>query len=61
MLLVGYCCNYLVDILVAHSFIIKYILDVVLDGCIIYKLLLVLTQRYVLYKKWRNVGARFRP
>ena len=28
-----------------------YILDVVLDGYTIYKLLLVLTQRHVLYKK----------
>ena len=37
--------------LVAHSFIIKYILDVVLDGCVIYRLLLVLTQRDVLYQK----------
>ena len=29
-----------IDILVAHSFIIKYILDVVLDVCTMYKLLL---------------------
>ena len=32
------------------TFIIKYILDVVLDGCIVYRLLLVLTQRDVLYQ-----------
>ena len=30
---------------------IKYILDVVLDGCIVYRLSLVLTQRDVFYKK----------
>ena len=29
---------------------IKYMLDIVLDGCIIYKLLLVLTQRDALYQ-----------
>ena len=35
----------------AHSFIIKYTLDVVLDGCIIYGLLLVLAELDVLYQK----------
>ena len=28
------------------------ILDVVLDGCVIYKLFLVLTQRYILYQNY---------
>jgi hypothetical protein len=34
-----------------HSFVIIYILDVVLDSCIIYRLLLVLTQRDGQYQK----------
>ena len=34
------------------QFIIKYLLDVVLDLCIIYRLLLVLTQRDVLYRNY---------
>ena len=29
----------------------KYVLDVVLDGCTMYKLLLIVTQRDVLYQK----------
>ena len=35
--------------------IIKYILDFVLDGCTIYKLLLVLTQRDVRYQKINSI------
>ena len=37
--------------LVGQSFIIKCILDVVLEGFTIYRLLLVLTQRDVVYQK----------
>jgi hypothetical protein len=41
------------------SFITKYILDVVLDGCVIYRLLLVLTQRDILYQNYhRTVNIR---